>query len=170
MLPDWAKWQRDAAVAAQGAAFGAQVTFTRNGEGLVQKGRRQLTYNRGSPPNQGTLYLTRGDTNVEQMERRVRTHPLVAVGTLAVLAPAECHGDLYNLKFWTKLGFRMTVGHTRHMDEGRLTHAWVAFGTYCIDIAGGHRPGAAATTANGCTLSHSRPPKGGDWGLGRDIA
>ena len=129
------------------------------------------------------------------MERRVRTHPLVAVGTLAVLAPAECRGGLYNLKFWTKLGFRMTVGHTRHMDEGRVTHAWVAFGAYCIDIESkeiamdllcnftGHpvcfrrlpavtdpAPPPPPQTAARLATAVLRKEETAYWGLGRDIA
>jgi hypothetical protein len=111
------------------------------------KRQRTLSYNKGWPPQQATLYLRRGDSSMVAMDAAWRDHPLargsndiepaefaLLKGKVNLVSPVECHESSYNIKFKTTLGFWVTFGFSRHKDGDQNTgvvHAWICFGAGC---------------------------------------
>ena len=108
-----------------------------------QKRPHEFSFNKDS--KQANLYIRRHDFDLITLSEMIDSHPALVIGSRTDLtnkvnpqAPARCHESIFDIKFKFCLGWRLTMGYTRHEDStdasGRqITHTYVKFGCNCVE-------------------------------------
>jgi hypothetical protein len=119
---EWLAWEKSQPTRGWYTAYWVRVPS----EARQKKQRRACWYGKvgNNGPQQVNLSLWRGDTTLEAMYARLKTHTAVVQSSVSMLTKAgepDSHESPFKYKFELLYGFSMTIGYSRYGDGATST-------------------------------------------------